>query len=133
MALLDDVATLLDAAAIVPVDELVVGRLGDDVDTAVQVRDYGGRPPDQTHTGYAYRFPRVQVIVRDPDPEVARSRAQAIWALLDGTKRWTIAQLTVNGTEYQVVVPLNEPHPIAHDIARRTTIACDYEVRVPHA
>lgn len=133
MALLDDIATLLDAAALVPVDELVVGRLPDDTDTAVQVRDYGGLPPDQTHTGYAYRFPRIQVVVRDPDPEVARSRAQAIWALFDGTKRWTVPQLTVNGTEYQVIVPLSELFPIGHDIDRRTNIACNYEVRVPHA
>lgn len=131
--LLLDLADMLDAAAIVPPEVIQLGRLADDDADAVQIRDYGGRPREATHTGATYRFPRVQVVVRHPDPETARTRANAVWRLFDASKRWTVAQATWNGTEYQVIVPLGELFPIAHDLHGRTQIACNYEVRFPDA
>lgn len=129
MTVIEDLADLIEAATIAPSDEIYVGRLPDDVRIGLQVREYGGRGAAPTHTGATYRYPRVQVVSRHTDPEVAEARAQAVWALLEASKRWDETAATLNGTEYQVIVPLSEVFVLSHDEARSANYACNYEVR----
>lgn len=130
--LLTDLANMIEDAAIAPADEIVTGRLSDATDVAVQIRDYGGRPPSSVHDGRSYRYPRVQVLVRHTDPVVARERAEAIYDLFLASQSWNTTEATHDGLEYQVIVPLGDLTPISHDIARRTNIAANYEVRHPN-
>lgn len=131
--LLTDLADMIEASTIVAPGVIMTGRLSDDDADAVLIRDYGGLPRVNTHSGYSYRYPRVQVLVRHSDPVTARDRAEAIWQLFDASKRWTVAEATWSGTEYQVIVPLGDLTPVTHDVHGRTQIACNYEVRVPNA
>lgn len=132
VALLTDLGEILTDANLVTDPDLYLGRMPEDVDSGVQVRDYGGRPVTTTHTGFSYRYPRVQIVVRDPDPVVARQLAEDIYALLLSTQGWDDDDLTINGTTYQVIVPLAELVLLSHDEHERTNISCNYEVRVPH-
>ena len=126
----DDLALLLTSNSIVaaPVS-LVKGRLPEGPDSLVAITEYGGLPPVVTHDGGVRRYPRCQVIVRDPSPRVARQIAQDIYSLFLATRGWTDTALVVNGTQYEVIVPLQEPFPLSFDTIGRTSIACNYEAR----
>jgi hypothetical protein len=131
-----DVATLIQAAGLVRLGDgagslppLFVGRLPEQPDRLVSLTEYGGKPPEGSHSGDTRRFPRFQVIVRDGDPEAARELIEDVWRLLHATRGLTRAALTVNGTEYEVIVPLSEPFPLMHDSGGRTLMACNFEAR----
>jgi hypothetical protein len=132
-----DVATMLAAAGLVrlgelgagPLPPLFVGRVPEAPDRLVVLTEYSGRPPEDGHAGDTRRFPRVQCIVRDRDPIAARTLIEQVWRLLHGTRALDRAALTVNGTEYEVIVPLSEAFPLPADSGGRSLMACNFEAR----
>jgi hypothetical protein len=127
---LTDLTELIEAATIATQGvDLFSGHMLDDTSDGVLVRAYGGRPLEQTHDGDTRRFARVQVVVRDTDPEAAYTRAEAIFQLFKGTRSWDDAALLLNGTQYDVIVPLGELFPLTHDTSARAQYAANYEVR----
>jgi hypothetical protein len=131
-----DMATLIATAGLVRLGEgagtlppLFIGRLPEQPDRLVSLTEYGGAPPEEGHSGDTRRFPRFQVIVRDPDPEAARTLMEGVWGLLHATRALGRAALTVNGTEYEAILPLSESFPLPADSGGRALMACNFEAR----
>lgn len=128
---LTDLTTLIEAAAIATAGvDLFAMRLPETPAAATVVRSYGGRPREQTHTGSVRRFPRVQVVSRDVNPATAFDTAERIYQLFQSTRGWTDAELLVDGTQYEVIVPLGDLFPLTHDTSGRFLYAANYELRV---
>lgn len=130
MIVVDDIAAFLAANGVIATGVVMTkGRLPEQPDSLVAVTEYGGLAPQVSHDGGVRRFPRVQVLVRDRDPRVARSTAQAIYDLMLATRAMNQANLLMGATQYEVVLPLAEPFPLSADTQGRTTVACNYECR----
>lgn len=129
MILLDLVQLIETASLGTAATDLFADRLPEQPDVACAIAVYGGRPREATHDGNLRRFPRVQVVCRHPDPLVAFSRADAIWRLFDSTKSMSNAALLINGTQYEVIVPLGDLVRLTHDSHARAIFSCNYEVR----
>jgi hypothetical protein len=121
----DDMARVLVDAGVGAVGtDIFLFRLPEDPDSCVAIYEAGGRPRQVTHDGSVRRFPQFQVAARDPDPVAARQKAEAVWRAYNG-----FLQAVVNGTVYEVIVPLGEPFSLTHDTSRRYIFAANYEAR----
>lgn len=69
--------------------------VADEPDAMVSVFDYAGLMPQHTLDGRAWQMPRLQVLVRDPDPIQCAVRAQAVHDDLDD-----VVGQDINGTHY---------------------------------
>lgn len=56
----------------------------------ITILDTGGRSPDETQNGSKYERMSVQIVVRAQGYTQARTRALAIWRLLDGKRGVTV-------------------------------------------
>lgn len=57
----------------------------------VQILDSGGRATDETHGAARYERLSVQIVVTAKDYLAGRTRALAIWRVLDGQRNITVA------------------------------------------
>ena len=56
----------------------------------ISIIDTGGRQPERTQTGEVYERLSAQVVVRATGYAAARSRALAIWRILDGQRNISV-------------------------------------------
>lgn len=98
---------------------LVEGEMPELPDNCVAVAHAAGEPPEEESrvmgaslaNDGVVEAPHVQVMVRNTARATARSKAQAIYALLDG-----LGPTTLSGTLYHRVESLDgEPHSIGQD------------------
>ncbi len=101
---------------------LYMGRLPDSPDASVAIYPTSGLPPMETlsHAGVALERPGFQIAVRDRAYATARSRAEAIYKLLQ------LSNQDLSGTRYQRVMPLSSPFILTRDLNDRTIIACNF-------
>jgi hypothetical protein len=85
---------------------------------------YEGEPPSQTFSNpFHVRNPRVQIIVRHPQSEIALERVENIMKLLARVK-----DEVLNGTLYQRIEPVGEPFEIGPDPSNRQRAAVNMKV-----
>lgn len=86
----DEIATLLQEESLaVPIENLFIGVLpvvanGDG--PYVQILNTGGSSDSESHSGYSYAYPRVQILVRAKSNQIARDKAHGIYDLLHLTR-----------------------------------------------
>lgn len=90
---------------------------------AIRIKDYPAGGPVNTFGGPAVETYRVQVIVRDPDPKIARQTAINVWYSLA-----SIGNQPLSGVRYLEVSPVQSPFPLPNDTDDRARVACNYEV-----
>lgn len=119
-----DVATALQTAGVGTIPTSIrYGRLPEDPNNLVVVRGYGGRGPDDTHSGSELRYPRVQIVSRHTSPASAWAKAEEVRAALRA-----LIGVTINGSDYAQMVPTGEPYEIPQDTSGRTVVGCNYEL-----
>lgn len=127
MALLDDIASVLQAAGVgTPGVDLFLGMMPDAPDRATAIYEYAGEPPEFDHDELspAIRRMRIQVMCRDPDYEAARTQADATFNAL-----CAIANRAINGTRYLRIEPLQStPFSLSRDQSNRVRIVCNYRI-----
>jgi hypothetical protein len=122
----EDIADLLVTAGLGTLGTtLVMGRLPEQPDVCAAIADTAGRPAAWVHNGGERRYPHVQVIVRDRDPQAARTRARDIRDLLVAIRGGAIA--SVNGRTYKAIYAMSEPFAMTGDSSGRSLVGCNYE------
>ena len=127
MGLLDDIGTLLVNNGLGTIGtNLFLSLLPANVaDASVVIIETGGSEPGYVHeTAQAStERPSFQVIVRDSDPETARSKANTIWKLLSKQRNTLI-----NSSKYLSIRPIQSPFPLGRDENERDQIIANYAV-----
>lgn len=129
--ILDDLADYLSTSGIGTIGtDLFKGKMPSTPDAVVALFVTGSAPPDHrmatSPISAATERPHVAVWTRAARYDSAQKTAQDVWRLLDGYGG------TINGVSYLAVYALQAPFPLEEDEARRTVVACNYEVvRVP--
>ena len=118
--LLDDLATLLEAAGVGVVGTtLFKSRMPATPDTAVAIFEYGGSPPERrmsaTPGNYIVERPSLQVLCRSTDYPTARTLAETAFRALDGYRG------TLSGRRYWVAAH-QSPYLIQRDTNERDWI-----------
>jgi len=123
--ILDDLAGILVAANLgTEGTDLIKGRAPEEPHSLVAIIPYGGPGPLRTHSGTDRRWPRIQIVSRDFDPEQAYQKAEDIRAVFVAFPQQQIGDIV-----YEAIIPLSEPQPLARDVHGRTVVAINYEVR----
>lgn len=123
--LVDDLKDILVANSLgVFGTDLFVTRAPEEPNTLTAILPYGGQGPARTHSGTDRRFPRVQVLTRSMDPEVAYQKADAVRAVFVA-----YPQTQIGPRVYEAIIPLGEPQPLLRDTQGRTPVVVNYEVR----
>ena len=115
---------LVDASIGTMGEDIFGGRAPEVPHNLVALIPYGGRAAERTHSGTDRRYPRMQVLTRNQQADLALAKAEAV---RDAFR--ALAQQEINGTVYEVVIPLNEPMALAHDTLGRYPYVVNYEVR----
>lgn len=110
--------------------DIFKSQLPDSPDAAIGIFEYPGRPSDKAFgTTVLIENPRFQILVRSAREGVvanayltARTKAEAIYTLLDGA-----GNLTLSGIVYLYIEALQPPFHLEFDANRRAVIACNYE------
>lgn len=92
-------------------------------DSSVAFYQYPGEPDIETMDGPKVERPRLQVMVRDVDNDIAERRSVLIRNILR-----TIKGVTINGVYYHKVTPVASPGPIGPDVANRFRWTTNYSV-----
>jgi hypothetical protein len=121
----DDVASILVTAALGTAGtDLFGARAPETPHNLVALIPYGGRTGEQTHSGTERRYPRLQVMTRNQQADLALAKAEAVRDALR-----SMPQQEINGTVYEAIIPLNEPMALAEDTLGRYPYVVNYEVR----
>jgi hypothetical protein len=121
----DDMAAIIHTAGLgTEGTNLFKARAPESPNTLTAILPYGGIGPQRTHSGTERRFPRIQVLTRAMDPEVAYSMAEAIRTLLRSQP-----QRQIGSVVYEAFIPLTEPQPLLRDTQGRMPVVVNYEVR----
>ena len=134
--MVDDVASLLDAefdwlllpsnAGIGQTANLFLLSLPDSPDSAVALYQYSGEPSLETMSNSsAVERPRLQVLVRDPEVDVAYKRAQKIFNYLRSD---AFKGVSINGVFYHKITPVSSPGDIGPDTDNRHRVTTNYSV-----
>jgi hypothetical protein len=127
MPMLTDVADLLEAEGLITVGAYKLSELPDEPDGIVVLHETPGLAPQFVHgkIGAAYEYPRLQVIVRDPDYTVAYNKAHDIFRLLSNVVN---AELGEGPTWYLRISPMGSPAQAPRDGNDRVIIVTNYQV-----
>lgn len=126
--MLEDIAGYLAAEGLGTLGtDLFLGLLPDQPDSCVALYAYPGRPPAWEHDGPqpALRYPRLQVLTRDPSYVAAESLARDASAAL-----CALVNRPLGATTYGRVTPLQEPFPLERDASGRVLFTCNYEITI---
>lgn len=106
--------------------DLFDAMMPNDPDTIVCVYTYGGRVGDyvQEQPTVAYEHPRIQVVARGPreDYLTAYNKAKAAYDALDA-----VTNLTLSGTHYLRITPLQTPFEMRRDNLERPHVGFNAE------
>lgn len=125
--LLDDLADYLSSGGIA--SPIYKGVMPEGTDAAVAIYETGGTAPVHAMNPAAgmavVERPSVQVVCRAAadDYEAARTKAHAIFKLLDG-----LPTRSINGVEYKWGSARQSPFLFGRDEAGRVLIACNYDI-----
>jgi Bacteriophage minor capsid protein len=130
--LLDAIAAHLEANGHGTVGTSIYkSQFSDETDAAVCVFEYPGRQSDKAFgTTIICENARFQILVRSGREGVinaystARTKAEAIYTLLDGA-----GNLTLSGINYLYIEALQPPFALEKDANGRWMIVCNYEAR----
>ena len=102
---------------------LFVHDLPNSPDFAIVVHRYEGRPPDETFGNpLLVRNPRIQVMVRHKQSNIALDRAEEVLRYLVQVK-----DQVLNGTKYQRIKAVGEPFEIGPDPTNRQRAVANFE------
>ncbi|HWP59532.1 MAG TPA: minor capsid protein [Candidatus Acidoferrales bacterium] len=105
--------------------EIFLSFLPDSPDSCVALIETSGTAPEYTHDrALPWKDnPSFKVIARDRHPQLAKKRADAIWAFLA-----SVNDLTLNGVRYFTVAPKHNPYSLGKDQNDRHEYHCDFQV-----
>lgn len=132
MTMLEEIGPLLDnqfswlllpSTAVAPeVGNLTYEEMPEDPDQAVSLAQYDGGEPMRTMGTTMYENLRLQILIRDPQTEVAKQRLYDIWLFLE---RYNV---TINATNYAVIEALGSPIEVGPDAKDRQRFSQNYRV-----
>jgi len=122
MSVLDELADYVAAnsgGAFTVGVNLFKGIMPDTPETCIALLEYPGLGPlfKQDQAAPREERPRLQVLSRDPDYQVARQNAGTVWDVLAA-----IRNQTIGGTWYLKVTPLQSPFPVQRGPTDRDTL-----------
>ncbi len=107
--------------------DLFYGFMPDTPNTAVALYETGGLSAAHgmaPSPGLAKaERPRLQVVARSTDYDVARLKIDAVWKLLDG-----LGDVVISGTRYLGVYAVSSPYPMGRDAEGRAFLTCNFDV-----
>jgi hypothetical protein len=107
----DIIARLVTAGVVSALGtDVFVGYMPSTPDNVVSVTAYGGSPPITTHDGAVMHRPSVQVRVRNSAQSTGWTKINSIYTALHG-----IANTTLNGSVYLLILANQEPQPMGID------------------
>jgi hypothetical protein len=125
--LLADLVAYLDAnTAWTAASDLFSGDMPPTPDDLTVIYEYPGGPPIETGGASgqpAIINPRVQVVARSIDYDLAKARARLAYSLLV-----VLVNQTVGASYYERAVPLQEPFLLSRDESERVLFAFNVEV-----
>ena len=129
--LLDDITDYLSSSGVGTVgDTIFKGLLPSNApEVCVIVYETGGVQPIRAMSSavgsVVVERPRIQVVCRagEYDYAIARSKAQQIYALLEG-----FSERTINNVTYKYIAAVQSPFLMSRDKDRRPAVVCNYDV-----
>jgi hypothetical protein len=125
MSLLTDVADFLEAQSLIVPGAYYLSELPNEPDDIVTLHETPGLAPGFVHgkIGAAYEYPRLQVINRSKDYQVAYDKAFDIFRVLSN-----IVNTTLGTTWYLRISPMGSPAQIQRDQNDRILMVTNYQV-----
>jgi len=101
--------------------------------TCTFIHEYGGRSPELTlgnSSTPAWEYPRVQILDRSTDYQIARNAAEKWYRLLMNQTNTTLKPTSsATGARYLDITPVQSPFYVGTDENNRHEVACNYECR----
>lgn len=108
-----------------------LGQIGvDSPGTAVALYETGGVSPVRKFSGVDHERPNIQILVRSTSWTTARTTADRIWRLLEGTHSTALAKTpgSTATTRYLDITPLQSPFDVGTDPKRRHLVSMNFSV-----
>lgn len=130
--LLDELAQLIQDSGLATIGtNLFKSFMPDSPATAITVYETGGTLPQQTlgSTNCAWEMPRVQIVCRSTDYQIARNKAEDIFGTMNGVVNQILKPSTgAAGCRYIRIEAVQSPFSLGQDANARLQVVCNYQV-----
>jgi hypothetical protein len=123
--MLEEIADFLETASLLAPGSYKLAELPNEPDDMVVLYEVPGMAPAFVHgkIGAAYEYPRLQLVVRSKSFTAARTRIQTLYRALSD-----VTNMTIGGTWYMRIQPLQSPYQVPHDGNDRVVLLCNFQV-----